>query len=151
MTSGISRSSIRIRAKKVNLWIGESVIKSTQKHPVELLMVGCRVVVGVIGAVKHAGVITFCKKPSFGFEIASVSSNFYGNSPKSRKMFSVHTKFGKVKGDTVCYLMQSHSLIHTTTLNANFNHRLNNVHVETKPLTEIPFELTVTNLEYKSR
>jgi hypothetical protein len=36
-------------------------------------------------------------------------------------------------------------------LNANFNHRLNNVHVETKPLTEIPFELTVTNLEYKSR
>jgi hypothetical protein len=114
-------------------------------------MVGCRVVVGVIGAVEHAGVITFCKKPSFGFEIASVSSNVYGNSPKSRKMFSVHTNFGKVKGDTVCYLMQSHSLIHTTTLNANFNHRLNNVHVETKPLTEIPFELTVTNLEYKSR
>ena len=36
-------------------------------------MVGCRVVVvGVIGAVKHAGVITLCKKPSFGFEIASV-------------------------------------------------------------------------------
>ena len=151
MTSGISRSSIRIRAKKVIYGIRESVIKSTQKHPVELLMVGCRVVVGVIGAVKHAGVITFCKKPSFGFEIASVSSNFYGNSPKSRKMFSVHTKFGKVKGDTVCYLMQSHFLIHTTTLNANFNHRLNNVHVETKPLTEIPFELTVTNLEYKSR
>ena len=52
-------------------------------------MVGCRVVVGVIGADKHAGVITFCKKPSFGFEIASVSSNVYGNSPKSRKMFSV--------------------------------------------------------------
>ena len=88
MTSGISRSSIRIKSEKGYLWIGESVIKSTQKHPVELLMVGCRVVVGVIGAVKHAGVITLCKKPSFGFEIASVSSNFYGNSPKSRKMFS---------------------------------------------------------------
>jgi hypothetical protein len=113
-------------------------------------MVGCRVVVGEIGAVKHDGVITFCKNPSFGFEIASVSSNFYGNSPKSRKMISVHANFGKVKDDTACYLMQSHSLIHTTTLNANFNHRLNNVHVETKPLTEIPFELTVTNLEYKS-
>ena len=65
-------------------------------------------------------------------------------------MFSVHANFGKVKGDTVCCLMQSHSLIHTTTLNANFNHRLNSFHVETKPLTEIPFELTVTNLEYKS-
>ena len=73
------------------------------------------------------------------FEIASVSSNFHGNLPKSREMFSVYTNFGKVKGDKRRYSTQSPFALHNIELNACFNHIMIYFHVELSQSTNLSF------------